>query len=129
MLFHRLLIYSEALNCEKEAIWLNGWLWLGNMNHVSILDLNPQIAPYNIDTIMIVLSYPQANTQTEEWVDALKDLSLAHKLEVDEKLEQPQLSHSGKAYAGKQAISKYLDQLHAEREQWWYCTCDRNGDD
>lgn len=74
---------------------------------------------------MIVLQYPAISTQTEEWVETLKDLSLAHKLEVNEQLEKPQLIHSGASYRGAKDISAYLDQLYAERELWWYCTCDR----
>lgn len=74
---------------------------------------------------MIVLRYPAATTQTEEWVETLKELSLAHKLEINDQLEQAVLSHSGADYSGGKDISAYLDQLYAEREQWWYCTCDR----
>lgn len=74
---------------------------------------------------MIVLRFPAANTQTEEWVDILKGMALAHKLEIDAQLDQPQLTHSGEDFNGSKAITAYLDQLYAEREQWWYCTCDR----
>lgn len=74
---------------------------------------------------MIILRYPAASVQTEDWVDTLKDLSLAHKLELDEQLNEPQLSHSGAVYAGAEEISNYLRQLDRESEAWWYCTCDR----
>lgn len=75
---------------------------------------------------MIVLRYSTADSQTEEWVDTLKNMALAHKLELDEQLDQPRLTHSGKDFKGAMAIAAYLDQLYAEREQWWYCTCDRS---
>jgi hypothetical protein len=74
---------------------------------------------------MIVLRYPEVNTQTEDWSETLKGMALAHKLELDEQLEGPQLSHSGQNYTGAKEITGYLDQLYAEREEWWYCTCDR----
>lgn len=74
---------------------------------------------------MIILRYPAATDETKEWVETLKDLSLAHKLEIDEQLESPRLSHSGTDYDGAKPIGDYLDKLYAEREQWWYCTCDR----
>lgn len=74
---------------------------------------------------MIILRYPTKTAQTEDWSDTLKDLSLAHKLEVDEQLTTPRLSHSEKDYTGPEEITAYLDQLNREREQWWYCTCDR----
>lgn len=74
---------------------------------------------------MIVLRYSAPTAQTDEWTETLKDLSLAHKLEIDADLAKPQLSHSGTDYTGPDAIAAYLDQLYHEREQWWYCTCDR----
>ena len=74
---------------------------------------------------MIILSYATGHPQAEDWIERMKDLALAYRLEIDETRKQPRLEHGAAEYVGVRNITDYLDQLYAERELWWYCVCDR----
>lgn len=71
---------------------------------------------------MILLTYPNDDTQANEIVERLAALSLAHR--VESTAEGVLTLTQGKAsFVGLEAIMAYLDKLDGERKQWYYCNC------
>ena len=72
---------------------------------------------------MLLIRYPKRNMQVDDWQELLERLALAHRLEEDGELRQPELTSGKTKLEGPAAISDYLLQLEEESGQWWYCSC------
>ena len=72
---------------------------------------------------MIKLIYKLENQKLSDIKDRIEDLSLAYKLEKDEKVKKISLKDGDLIYEGSTAVNKHIDQLEKDIRKWWYCDC------
>ena len=72
---------------------------------------------------MLILKYPAKTLQTNELEERLRELSLAHRVEIDLELKELALIEGKITFTGAEKISEHLDELARELFLWQFCTC------
>lgn len=72
---------------------------------------------------MIKLIYKLENQKLTDIKDRIEDLSLAYKLEKNEKVKTVSLEDGDLIYEGDRAVNNHIDQLEKDIRKWWYCDC------
>jgi hypothetical protein len=77
---------------------------------------------------MIQLHIPKDYAAHATWENQLKEWCAAHKIIIDEALEEPEIREKEKVFKGSKAIDKFLKEYKSFMDDWYDCRCDRGLD-
>ncbi len=72
---------------------------------------------------MLILKYAVKTQETEELEERLRQLTLAHQVELAPEVKEPVLVEGRITFTGRQKINEHLDELARELYFWQYCNC------
>ena len=74
---------------------------------------------------MLILNLPSDCQDSEKWTRQLKDWCVAHHIQHNEDIFEPEIIHGNRRAIGVLEIDLYLVEFKAIYDDWYDCRCDK----